>query len=143
MFVEKKVSLSGQIFVATKIRCHDKRFVATKDVFRSDKHVFVATKIILVAAPANDISVASPFRFVAFLTFLNAVISLHKKNMFVGLKFPFCLTDECHRTISMSSTWNNNNNNVSYIVLYPIKIYELVALYIININMTIKKAEVL
>lgn len=32
----------------------------------------------------------------------------------------------------------NNNNNNSYIALYPIKIYKLAALYIININMTIK-----
>ena len=29
-------------------------FIATKDAFYSDKHVFVATKMILVAAPAND-----------------------------------------------------------------------------------------
>ena len=29
---------------------------------------------------------------------------------------------------------NNNNNNNSYIALYPVKIYKLVALYIINIK---------
>ena len=40
---------------------------------------------------------------------------------------------------------NNNNNNNCYIALYPIKIYELTALYIINISihLTIKTAEVL
>ena len=39
----------------------------------------------------------------------------------------------------------NINNNNSYIALYPINIYELVALYIINIkiHLTIKKAQVL
>ena len=35
-------------FVGTKIFCRDKRLC-----YR-DKHVFVATKMILVAAPAND-----------------------------------------------------------------------------------------
>ena len=37
---------------------------------------------------------------------------------------------------------NNNNNNDSYIALYPVKIYKLVALYIINIKirLTIKKS---
>ena len=103
-------------------------------MFCRDRHVFVATKMILVAASASEISVASPFRFVAFLTFLITVISLHKKNMFVGLTFPFCLTDECHRIqITMSSTWNNNNNN-SYIVLYPIQNYELASLDFINMT---------
>ena len=35
---------------------------------------------------------------------------------------------------------NNNNNNNSYIALYPVKIYKLMALYIINIKirLTIK-----
>ena len=39
----------------------------------------------------------------------------------------------------------NDNNNDSYIALYPVKIYELAALYIINIkiHLTIKKAQVL
>ena len=53
-------NLSRQIFVATNIFllrqnfCRDKHtFVATKDVF-FQKTCFVATKIILVAAPAND-----------------------------------------------------------------------------------------
>ena len=32
-------------------------FVATKDAFCRDKHVFVATESILVAAPADDTSV--------------------------------------------------------------------------------------
>ena len=38
----------------------------------------------------------------------------------------------------------NNNNNNSYIALYPVKIYELAAPYIINIktHLTIKKAQV-
>ena len=47
------------IFVATKIClsllayfCHDKRRVLSRQTH--DKHVFVATKIILVAAPANN-----------------------------------------------------------------------------------------
>ena len=35
-----------------------------------------------------------------------------------------------------------NNNNNSYITLYFVKIYELAALYIINIHMTIQKAQV-
>ena len=40
--------------------CHkyhrgDKTFVAAIDVFCRDKHVFVETNMILVAAPANDI----------------------------------------------------------------------------------------
>ena len=34
--------------------CGKNTFVETKDVFRRDKHVFVATKMVLVAAPAND-----------------------------------------------------------------------------------------
>ena len=40
---------------------------------------------------------------------------------------------------------DDNNNHNSYIALYPINIYELAALYIINIsiNLTIKKAQVL
>ena len=64
------------MFAATKIFCHDKHnfvmtklqhtFVVTKDMFCCNKHVFchdkqvchdkffVATKMILVAAPAND-----------------------------------------------------------------------------------------
>ena len=37
-----------------KVCCGKHTFVATKDVFRRDKHVFVATKMIPVAAPAND-----------------------------------------------------------------------------------------
>ena len=39
---------------------------------------------------------------------------------------------------------DDNNNHNSYIALYPINIYELAALYIINIsvNLTIKKAQV-
>ena len=39
----------------------------------------------------------------------------------------------------------NDNNNDSYIALYPVKMYELMALYIINIkiHLTIKKAQVL
>ena len=50
--------------------CHDKHtFVETKDVFCLEKHMFVATndktfvptKIILVAAPANDSGHAQPF----------------------------------------------------------------------------------
>ena len=62
------LSLAGAatsiIFVATKHLsrqniCRDKHaFVATKDIFCRNKHVFVVTfvaiKIILVAAPAND-----------------------------------------------------------------------------------------
>ena len=39
-------------FVATKVYKHS--FLATKDVFCRDKHMFVATKIIRVAAPAHD-----------------------------------------------------------------------------------------
>ena len=37
-------------------------------------------------------------------------------------------------------TYNNNNTNNSYIALYPVKIYKLAALYIINIKirLTIK-----
>ena len=58
MFVGTKVCLSRKFrtFVATNISCdksfcHDKHiFVAAKDVFCA----FLATKIILVAAPAND-----------------------------------------------------------------------------------------
>ena len=47
-FVATKVSLSRQNF------CHDKNmFVATK-VLSRQKACFVATKIIFVAAPAND-----------------------------------------------------------------------------------------
>ena len=34
-------------------------FVATKHVFCRGKHAFVATKMILVAAPANDINITS------------------------------------------------------------------------------------
>ena len=42
-------------FVATKYFCRDKyTCVATKDVFCHDKS-FVATKMILMAAPANDL----------------------------------------------------------------------------------------
>ena len=33
--------------------CGDKSFVATKDVYCGDQHVFAATKTILVRAPAN------------------------------------------------------------------------------------------
>ena len=43
---EKKQIMSRQKFKHT--------FVEIKDVFCRDKHVFVATKIILVEAPAND-----------------------------------------------------------------------------------------
>ena len=41
--------------------------------------------------------------------------------------------------------YNNNKNNNSYTALYPVKIYELTALYIINIKirLTIEKAQVL
>ena len=44
-----------------------------------------------------------------------------------------------------SSVDSNNNDNKSYITLYPVNIYELAALYIINLNiyLTIKKARVL
>ena len=62
--------LLRQIFVATKIFCCDKNnFVATRDGFCRDKHVFVTTKRILVAAPAYDMLV----RWLAFarLTFHN------------------------------------------------------------------------
>ena len=61
VFIATKVSLSPQnfdldkiMFVVTNI-CRDKRFVATKICVRLDEHVCVATKMILVAAPANDI----------------------------------------------------------------------------------------
>ena len=39
----------------------------------------------------------------------------------------------------------NNNNNNTYIALYPVKMYKLMALYSININihLTIKKAQAL
>ena len=67
-FVTTKL-LSQEIFVKTNLilswqqLCHDKHiFVATKDVFCvcHDK-TFVATKMILVAAPANDsLDVMSP-----------------------------------------------------------------------------------
>ena len=47
-------------FIATNttkhVFCRDKTFVVTKDLFCRDKHVFVTTKIKLVAAPVNDIS---------------------------------------------------------------------------------------
>ena len=60
VFVATKVSLSRQNYVSwDKSLRRDKNmhtFAATKDVFCSDK-TFVATKIILVAAPANDIFV--------------------------------------------------------------------------------------
>ena len=55
--------LVGTKLLSQQIRvCRDKQtFVATKDVFCRDKHMFdtqsktfVATKIMLVAAPAND-----------------------------------------------------------------------------------------
>ena len=42
-------------FVATKTFCRDKRFVAASTLLSRQKTCFVATKIILVAAPANDI----------------------------------------------------------------------------------------
>ena len=67
VFVATKVCLDKQRFVVAtniilsqQIFCHDKHiFVAANDVFCRDKHVlsqlnFVATKQILVAAPAND-----------------------------------------------------------------------------------------
>ena len=60
-FVATNIILSQQNF------CHDKHtFVVTKDLFCHDKHIchdktFVTTKMILVAAPANDkIWVSSP-----------------------------------------------------------------------------------
>ena len=48
------------------------------------------------------------------------------------------------KVTQMSCRGNNNNNN-SYIALYPVKIYKLAALYNINIKMhlTIKKVQVL
>ena len=70
-FVATKVCLSRQnvcrdkhVFVATNICGKKKYFVATKlrlsrQKFRRGKHTFVATKMVLVAAPANDISAAS------------------------------------------------------------------------------------
>ena len=72
-FVTNNLSITNNYFVATNIIlssqnfCHDKHtFVVTKDLFCRDKHVcrdktFVTTKMILVAAPANDkIWVSSP-----------------------------------------------------------------------------------
>ena len=51
----------------------------------------------------------------------------------------------CHTTHTHSQWAIHNNNNNSYIALDPVKIYELAALYIINIkiHLTIKKAQVL
>ena len=63
MLVETKL-LSRQTCIGHNKRflqqkfCHDKHtFVTTKDVFCDDKHdkTIVATKMILVAAPASDI----------------------------------------------------------------------------------------
>ena len=59
-----------------------------------------------------------------------------------------------HKALSLEVNWiktsnlahiDNNNNNDSYIALYPVKIYKLAALYIINIKirLTIKKVQVL
>ena len=44
-----------------------------------------------------------------------------------------------------SSVDSNNNDNKSCIALYPVNIYELAALYIINFNiyLQIKKSQVL
>ena len=66
----KLLSRQTRVFVATNIFCRDKKpnifcrdkhtSVATKDVFYRDKHMYVAknmyvaTKMILVAAPASD-----------------------------------------------------------------------------------------
>ena len=51
-------------------------------------------------------------------------------------------------TSGLITLWNAffyNNNNNSYVALYPVKIYKLAALYIINIkiDLTIKKTQVL
>ena len=51
--VTKKKNRNRIMFVVTTYFCHDKTFVATNCVCRC-KHVFVMSKIILVAAPAND-----------------------------------------------------------------------------------------
>ena len=52
-FVATEYFCHDKTFVMTYI-CHDKSFVATKDVFFCDKHMFVMTKMIHVAAPTND-----------------------------------------------------------------------------------------
>ena len=65
MFVVTKVCLSRQNAVVTKVLLQEKYFVATnmfsqqnfchiKHTFVTPKDVFVPTKMILAAAPAND-----------------------------------------------------------------------------------------
>ena len=66
-FVATKVSLSSQntslvvtkLFCGEKQFCHDKGFVATSILLLGQMRCFVTTKMILVAAPAND-SVTGP-----------------------------------------------------------------------------------
>ena len=53
VFVATKVCTDKSMFVTTNI-CVTKVLWRQKDVFQHDKHVFVATKMILVVAPAND-----------------------------------------------------------------------------------------
>ena len=61
LFPWQKYACRAKTFVATKLYLSKQNsFVATKDVFCHDKHVFVMTKpfvltkMLLVAAPAND-----------------------------------------------------------------------------------------
>ena len=58
-FVSTKLCLSRQIFVVTNVLSRQKYFVPTNIIFSRQnfchgKHTFVATKMILMAAPASD-----------------------------------------------------------------------------------------
>ena len=53
VFVATKVCTDKTMFVTTNI-CVTKVLWRQKDVFQHDKHMFVATKMILLVAPAND-----------------------------------------------------------------------------------------
>ena len=49
------IFVATKVFVTTKIFCRDKRYAATSTLLSLQKTCFVATKIILVAAPASAI----------------------------------------------------------------------------------------
>ena len=75
MLVVTNLCLSQEIFVMTKLLSGQKCFIATNIIllqqnFCHDKHTFVATKMILVAAPASE-------TLVAFVLLGNSRLNFH------------------------------------------------------------------
>ena len=107
---QKCLSRQNPSFVATKVClsrqngiCRNKIFLLTKAYFCLDKHVFVATKMILVAAPTIDTVTVSPWHLVSWSGLLNYSCHCSKvlPSAFFFLAFFFggCLLSVAHHNV--------------------------------------------